>query len=80
MSTFLRCSSSKIPIIINIELTVGFENNIAKNCKRKGIRNKDLCNSLKQRFGNVKYINLSMGAIGMVKKLISCCQHITCLV
>ena len=36
--------------------------------KRKEIRYIDLCSSLKQRFGNVKYFNLSMGAIGMIGK------------
>ena len=51
-----------------VELIVGFETNIAKNCKRKAIRYEDLCSSLKQRFGHVKYINLSMGAIGMIGK------------
>ena len=51
-----------------VELTVGFETNIAKNCKRTEIRYKDLSSSLKQRFGNVKYFNLSMGAIGMIGK------------
>ena len=51
-----------------VELTVGFQTNIAKNCKRKEIRYKDLCSSLKQRFGNVKYFNLSMGAIGIIGK------------
>ena len=49
-----------------VELTVGFETNIAKNCQREAICYKDLCSSLKQRFGNVKYLNLSMGAIGMI--------------
>ena len=38
-----------------VELTVCFETDIAKNCKRKEIRYKDLCSSLKQRFfENVK--------------------------
>ena len=49
-----------------VGLTVGVETNIAKNCKRNEIRYKDLCSSLKRRFGNVKYFNLSMGAIGMI--------------
>lgn len=51
-----------------VELTVGFETNITKNCKRKAIRYKDLCSSLKQSFRKVKYLNLSMGAIGMIGK------------
>ena len=59
----LNNSKDKICVV---ELTVGFETNIAKNCKRKAIRYKDLCCSLKQRFGNVKYLNMSMGAIGMI--------------
>ena len=54
-----------------VELTVGFETNIAKNCKRKAIRYKDLCSSLKQRFGKVKYLKMTMGAIGMIGKEIS---------
>ena len=33
-----------------VELTVGFETNMAKNCKTLTIRYKDLCSSLKQRF------------------------------
>ena len=37
-----------------VEITVGFETNIAKNCKRNEIRYEDICSSLKQRFGNVK--------------------------
>ena len=45
-----------------VELTVGFETNVAK-IVRKAIRYKDLCSSLKQRFGNVKYLNLSMHGI-----------------
>ena len=49
----LNNSKDKICVV---ELTVGFETNIAKNCKRKAIRYKDLFSSLKQRFGNVKYL------------------------
>ena len=52
-------------IVLN---NTNFETNIAKNCKREEIHYKDLCSSLKQRFGNVKYLNLSMGAIGMIGK------------
>ncbi|CAB4015646.1 Hypothetical predicted protein [Paramuricea clavata] len=51
-----------------IELTVGFETNITKNCKRKAARYKDICGSLRPRFRKVKYFNLSMGAIGMISK------------
>ena len=51
-----------------IELTVGFETNLTKNCKRKAARYKDLCTSLKYRFRKVYHFNLSMGAIGMISK------------
>ena len=49
-----------------IELTVGFETNITKNCIRKTERYRELCNALKQRYNTVEYLNLSMGAIGVI--------------
>ncbi|CAB3999035.1 reverse transcriptase [Paramuricea clavata] len=49
-----------------IELTIGFETNMAKNCLRKRERYKDLCNFLKERFNKVMYFNLRMGAIGVL--------------
>ena len=49
-----------------IELTIGFETNMAKNCLRKRERYKDLCNFLRERFNKVTYFNLCMGAIGVL--------------
>ena len=49
------------------ELTIGFESNITKNCRRKVIRYNELCRLLRLRFDKIKYFNLSMGAIGMVR-------------
>ena len=51
-----------------VELTVSSETNIAKNCKRKAIRYEDFCSSLKQSFGHVKYLTLSMEALRMIGK------------
>ena len=52
------------PIYV-IELTIGFETNITKNCTRKTLHYKEFCNALKQRYDTVEYFNLSMGAIGV---------------
>ena len=49
-----------------IELTVGFETNITKNCIRKTTRYRELCNALKKRYNTIEYLNLSMGAIGVI--------------
>ena len=51
-----------------IELTIGFETNLSKNCLRKTTRYKDLCRSLERRFRKVNYFNLSMGASGLISK------------
>ena len=48
-----------------IELTIGFETNITKNCTRKTAHYRELCHVLKQRYNAVEYFNLSMGAIGV---------------
>ena len=49
-----------------VELTIGFESNIAKNEVRK--RNKYKTQSLKSRNDQVKYINLFLGACGIFGK------------
>ena len=46
-----------------IELPIGFETNITKNCTRKTSHYKEFCNALKQRYDTVECFNLSMGAI-----------------
>ena len=51
-----------------IELTIGFETNLPKNCSRKRERYRDLCNNLRGRFSRVKYFNLCVGAIGVISK------------
>ena len=48
-----------------LELTVGFETNLEKNSKRKIERYRNLINRLKATY-QVQYIDLSMGAIGVI--------------
>ena len=48
-----------------LELTVGFETNIKKNFERKK-RYDELITELKSRYRKVNYVNLSMGAVGVV--------------
>ena len=55
--------NTTIRAIYVIELTIGFETNITKNCTRKTYE--EFCNALKQRYDTVEYSNLSMGAIGV---------------
>ena len=50
---------------IMLELTVGFETNIVKNNIRKAAKYSDLLRSLNNTY-ITKYINLSMGAIGII--------------
>ena len=51
-----------------VELTIGFESNIAKNELRKRNKYKNLTQSLKSRYDQVKYTNLSLGACGIIRK------------
>ena len=51
-----------------VELTIGFESNIAKNEVRKRNKYKNLTQSLKSSYDQVKYINLSLGACGIIGK------------
>ena len=51
-----------------VELTIGFESNIAKNEVRKRNKYKNLTQSLKSSYDQVKYINLSLGACGIISK------------
>ena len=48
-----------------LELTVGFETNIRKNSERKQKKYVDLVKRLEKDY-NVKYFDLSMGAIGTI--------------
>ena len=47
------------------ELTIGFETNISTNSERKKNNYSQLPEDLKSRYKKVKFINLSMGAIGI---------------
>ena len=49
-----------------VELTVGFETRIRDNSVCESSHHKALCNQWKNRYVNVKFINLSMGAIGVI--------------
>ena len=57
--------NTTIRAIYVIELTIGFETNITKNCIRKTAHYRELCHALKQQYNAVEYFNLSMGAIGV---------------
>ena len=48
-----------------VELTIGFETNISTNFERKMNNYSQLLEDLKSRYKKVKFINLSMGAIGI---------------
>ena len=52
--------------IFVVELNAGFETRVWDNAVRKSNHYKDLCNQLKNHYSYVKFINLSMGAIGVV--------------
>ena len=49
-----------------LELTVGFENNIDFNTKRKAIKYQVMLKPLENKFEKVNLINLSMGALERV--------------
>ena len=51
-----------------LELSVGFETNLEKNGNAKSLRCNTLIQSLKTTYGKVKFINLSLGAIGVYSK------------
>ena len=57
----------KEKVCMVLELTVGFETNMLKNSKRKSNKYKDLISRLNDTY-NVKYADLSMGAIGVIGK------------
>ena len=56
-----------------LELTVGFETNLLKNSKRKLGNYKDLVKRLEVTY-DVKYVDLSMGAIGVIGRDRKCLQ------
>jgi len=48
-----------------LELTVGFESNITINSDRKLAKDRPLFNSLRTNFTSIKFVNLSMSALGL---------------
>ena len=59
------CNTNKLYII---ELTVRFETRISVNTERKLKHYENLCKELSQSFESAIYINLSMGALGLIGK------------
>ena len=51
-----------------ITMTVGFETNIEKNAARKEAKNEEISHSLNDEYDEVKFVNLSMGSIGVFGK------------
>ena len=55
-------------VLYIIELTVGFESNLESNARRKKTKYKHLINEQKHSYNNVKFINLSISALGVFGK------------
>ena len=51
-----------------LELTVGFESNLSTNAERKAQKYRDLVLQQSNKYANVKFINLSMSALGIFDK------------
>ena len=51
-----------------LELTVGYETNLRNNINREHSKYKELIEVQKKRFSSVKFINLSMSALGVFDK------------
>ena len=49
-----------------LELTLGFEANIQNNTDRKAAKYSSLINNLSLSYSKVVFVNLSMGAIGVM--------------
>ena len=59
---------SKNSILYKLELTVGFESNVQINSDRKASKYSSLILALKHTYSDVKFISLSMSAIGIMGK------------
>ncbi len=55
-------------ILYMVELTVGYESNLANNAKRKKEKYKDLIIKLDENFVSVKFVNLSISSLGVFDK------------
>ena len=51
-----------------VELTVGFESNLAKNSNRKRLKYLELVNQLTENYNQVKFVNLSISSLGLFDK------------
>ena len=51
-----------------LELTVGYETNLRSNINRKHEKYKELIRELNNHFTTIKFINLSISAIGVIEK------------
>ena len=51
-----------------LELTVGFETRIKDNTVRKHNHYSGLCSELRNQYNRVKFVNISVGALGIVGK------------
>ena len=60
-----RDSDGKKSITV-LELTAGFESNLASNFTRKNIRYNDLVEELKNSYDCAEYVNLSLSATGYI--------------
>ena len=64
----LLLESRNKSILYIIELTVGFESNLESNAHRKKTKYKNLINEQKKCYNDVKFINLSISALGIFGK------------
>ena len=48
-----------------IELTVGFETNLAKNARRKELKYRSLVTDLSNDYHSIEFINLSISCLGI---------------
>ena len=55
-------------ILYMVELTVGYESNLANNAKREKEKYKDLLIKLDENFVSVKCVNLSISSLGVFGK------------
>ena len=51
-----------------VELTVGFESNIVKNDNPKRLGSLELVKQLMEKYKQVKFVNLSISALGLFDK------------
>ena len=60
--------STKDNCLYILELTVGYETNLRNNINRKHLKYEKLIMDQKKKFNSVKFINLSISALGVFDK------------